>query len=115
MNKKYSVGLRYSLFNSTFTGSKELVSVDSLKKEIYKNCGGGTRINAALLGGQINEAGIIIISDMKFDVKESRIKDVIEGTNKEYFLIGIDKTNGDNYLLSSVKNCVGEERMFIVA
>lgn len=115
MNKKYSVGLRYSLFNTTFTGSKELVSVDSLKKEIYKNCGGGTKINAALLGGQINEAGIIIISDMEFDVKESRIKDVIEGTNKEYFLIGIDKTNGDKYLLSSVKNCVGEERMFIVA
>lgn len=115
MNKKYSVGLRYSLFNTTFTGSKELVSVDNLKKEIYKNCGGCTRINAALLDGHINEAGIIIISDMKFDVEESRIKDIIEGTNKEYFLIGIDKTNGDNYLLSSVKNCVGEERMFIVA
>lgn len=115
MNKKYSVGLRYSLFNTTFTGSKELVSVDSLKKEIYKNCGGGTIINAALLGGQINEAGIILISDMEFDVKESGIKDIIEGTNKEYFLIGIDKANGDNDLLDSIKNCVGEERMFIVA
>lgn len=115
MNKKYSVGLRYSLFNTTFTGSKELVSVDSLKKEIYKNCGGDTRINAALLGGQINEAGIILISDMEFDVKESRIKDIIEGTNKEYFLIGIDKENGDNDLLNNIKNCVGEERMFIVA
>lgn len=115
MNKKYSVGLRYSLFNTTFTGSKELVSVDNLKKEIYKNCGGGTRINAALLDGHINEAGIIIISDMEFGVEESGIKDKIEGTNKEYFLIGIDKANGDNDLLNSVKNCVGEERMFIVA
>lgn len=52
---------------------------------------------------------------MEFDVKESRIKDIIEGTNKEYFLIGIDKANGDNDLLNNIKNCVGEERMFIVA
>lgn len=87
--KKYSIGIKYSLFNDRYTDDKNISSVEALIKDIKCNCGGGTSIVAATHNQNFNQSGIVIISDMIFNHDDKHIIKYLDEIGKEYFLIDV--------------------------
>lgn len=89
LSRKYSVGIKYILFSDFRTQVFEFTSIDGLKNNIRKYCGGGTSFKAAIKEGNIEQNGIVVISDMGFDTRCGENIVILNNLGIDYFLIDV--------------------------
>lgn len=111
LSKKYSLGIKYSLFNCYHTPVYEFTSIQDLKNRIKKNCGGGTYLQAAIRNGNIEQKGIVIISDMEFNNYCEYNINMLNNLNKDYFLIDVKEKDLTDTKKSEYENAAGERYM----
>ena len=89
LSRKYSVGIKYILFSDIHTQVFEFTSIDELKSNIRKYCGGGTSFKQAINEGNIEQNGIVIISDMEFGTRCEENIVTLNNLGIDYFLIDV--------------------------
>lgn len=89
LSRKYSVGIKYILFSDIHTQVFEFTSIDELKSNIRKYSGGGTSFKQAINEGNIEQNGIVIISDMEFGTRCEENIVTLNNLGIDYFLIDV--------------------------
>lgn len=89
LSRKYSVGIKYILFSDFRTQVFEFTSIEELKSNIRKYCGGGTSFKQAINEGNIEQNGIVIISDMQFGTRCEENIVTLNNLGIDYFLIDV--------------------------
>lgn len=89
LSRKYSVGIKYILFSDIRTQVFEFTSIEELKSNIRKYCGGGTSFKQAINEGNIEQNGIVIISDMEFSTRCRENINTLNNLGIDYFLIDV--------------------------
>ena len=89
LSRKYSVGIKYILFSDIHTQVFEFTSIDELKSNIRKYSGGGTSFKQAINEGNIEQNGIVIISDMEFGTRCGENIVTLNNLGIDYFLIDV--------------------------
>lgn len=106
LSRKYSVGIKYILFSDIHTQVFEFTSIDELKSNIRKYSGGGTSFKQAINEGNIEQNGIVIISDMEFGTRCEENIVTLNNLGIDYFLIDVrykclTNTNKSEYEISA--------------
>ena len=89
LSRKYSVGIKYILFSNIRTQVFEFTSIDELKSNIRKYSGGGTSFKQAINGRNIEQNGIVIVSDMEFGTRCEENIVTLNSLGIDYFLIDV--------------------------
>ena len=89
LSRKYSVGIKYILFSDMRTQVFEFTSIDELKSNIKEYSGGGTSFKQAINEGNIEQNGIVIISDMGFGTRCEENIVALNNLGIDYFLINV--------------------------
>ena len=89
LSRKYSVGIKYILFSDIRTQVFEFSSIDELKSNIRKYSCGGTSFKQAINEGNIEQDGIVIISDMEFCTRCGENINTLNNLGIDYFLIDV--------------------------